>query len=165
VIHNAIVQSERDWNEDEQSARHFRNCLGVRARNGTPVCGWREVLREVADKFAWSEEQIVRLARLKLGSLHSHEEKRHLTNYFTYCPRDSNSRAKSSFPCLGRNLAARWRSFGSFGNRSREYRRKKSATIAAKNGATSVPFRRYSESVYAGEERKASQHLFALLLS
>ncbi len=144
-------------------APSFSQLSGGPCTKRTPVCGWREV----ADKFAWSEEQIARLARLraKLGSLHSHEEKRHLTNNFTYCPRDSNSRAKSSFPCLRRNSAARWRSFGSFGNRSREYRRKKSATIAAKNGATSVPFRRYSESVYAGEERKASQHLFALLLS
>ena len=54
VIHNAIVQSERDWDEDECSAVIF----GI-------VCGWHEVLPEVAEKFAWSEEQIARLARLR----------------------------------------------------------------------------------------------------
>ena len=42
-----------------------------------------------------------------------------------YCLRTSTSRAKSSFPCLRRNSAARWRSFGSFGSRSSEYWRGK----------------------------------------
>jgi hypothetical protein len=34
---------------------------------------------------------------------------------------------KASFPCVRRNSAARWQSLGSFGSRSSEYRRRKSA--------------------------------------
>jgi hypothetical protein len=40
VIHNAIVQSERDWDEDEQSAVIF-----------AIVCGWREsIIRSSREK-------------------------------------------------------------------------------------------------------------------
>ena len=59
-MHNAIVQSERAWDEDEQSAVIFAIVWGS-VHETDPVCGWREV----ADKFAWSEEQIARLARLR----------------------------------------------------------------------------------------------------
>jgi len=42
VIHNEIVQSERDWEEDECSAVIF-----------VIVCGWHDVLP--CREFGWSE--------------------------------------------------------------------------------------------------------------
>ena len=54
VILNALIQSERDWDFDESSAVVF----GI-------VCGWHEVLPDVARKSGWSEEQIDRLTRLR----------------------------------------------------------------------------------------------------
>jgi hypothetical protein len=54
VIYNAIVQSDRDWSTDEPSAVIF----GI-------VCGWHEVLPEVAEKFDWTEEKTYRLGRLR----------------------------------------------------------------------------------------------------
>jgi hypothetical protein len=54
VIRDALIQSERDWDFDESSAVIF-----------AIVCGWHEVLPQVARKFGWSEEQIDRLARLR----------------------------------------------------------------------------------------------------
>ena len=61
-------------------------------------------------------------------------------------PRTSTFRAKSFFPCLRMNSAARWRSFGSFGSRSSEYRRRKSARIGSHSAETkrsrSIGFKR-----------------------
>jgi hypothetical protein len=54
VIHNAIVQSERDWGGDERGAVIF----GI-------VCGWPSWLPEVVEKFGWSEEDLNRLTRLR----------------------------------------------------------------------------------------------------
>jgi hypothetical protein len=51
--HNLIVQFERDWTEDGLSAVIF-----------VIVCGWHEVLPEIAEKFAWSEKQLARLTWL-----------------------------------------------------------------------------------------------------
>ena len=53
VIHNEIVQSERDWEEDECSAVIF----GI-------VCGWHDVLS--CREFGWSEEDINCLTRLRI---------------------------------------------------------------------------------------------------
>jgi hypothetical protein len=47
-------QSDRDWSTDEPSAVIF----GI-------VCGWHEVLPEVAEKFDWTEEKTDRLGRLR----------------------------------------------------------------------------------------------------
>ncbi len=54
MIHNAIIQSERDWDEDECSAIIF----GI-------VCGWHGALPEVVEKFGSSEEDLSRLTRLR----------------------------------------------------------------------------------------------------
>jgi hypothetical protein len=45
VIRDAIVQSELEWDQEEQSAV----VLAI-------VCGWHEALPEVAEKFGWSED-------------------------------------------------------------------------------------------------------------
>ena len=54
MIHETIVCDERDWAEDERSAVI-----------SAIVCGWREMLPQVADRFGWSEEHIARLSRLR----------------------------------------------------------------------------------------------------
>lgn len=54
VIYTAIVQSEREWVQEEPSAVIF-----------AIACGWHEVLPEMAEKFGWSDEKIARLAHLR----------------------------------------------------------------------------------------------------
>jgi hypothetical protein len=56
VIYNAIVQSDRDWSSDEPSAVVY-----------AIACGWHEMVSEIAGKFHWSEDQILRLERLRAG--------------------------------------------------------------------------------------------------
>jgi hypothetical protein len=56
VIYNAIVQSDCDWSSDEPGAVVY-----------AIVCGWHEMMPEIADKFHCSEDQILRLERLRAG--------------------------------------------------------------------------------------------------
>ena len=56
VIYNAIVQSDRDWSSNEPSAVVY-----------AIVRGWRETVSEIAEKLNWSEDQILRLERLRAG--------------------------------------------------------------------------------------------------
>jgi hypothetical protein len=63
----------------------------------------------------------------------------HFANYLAcLLPPDFTSRAKSSFPCLRRNSAARWRSFASFDSRTSEYCRKKAARVGSSSKRASA---------------------------
>jgi hypothetical protein len=50
------LQSDRDWSSDEPSAVVY-----------AIVCGWHETVSEITEKFHWSEDQILRLERLRAG--------------------------------------------------------------------------------------------------
>ena len=54
AIYDAIAEDDRDWSEDERSAVIY----GI-------VCGWNELLPEVAVKYDWSDEKVVRLTYLR----------------------------------------------------------------------------------------------------
>ena len=54
AIYDAIAEDDRDWSEDERSAVIY-----------AIVCGWHELLPEVALKYDWSDEKIVRLTYLR----------------------------------------------------------------------------------------------------
>jgi hypothetical protein len=55
VLYDAIVDDDgRDWGENE----HTAIILAI-------LCGWHEVMPEIAKKFGWSEEQIGRLSFLR----------------------------------------------------------------------------------------------------